>query len=114
MVSPKVRKPFGKGTCATTLIRTYRKTKKLIEFSDGMGVVGGLFFKGLYFLFFGCQNGILQAPLDPKAILFFQRTKKKSGSAPNDCKHQPKTRRRRKIPLLIYRQHMVSTLVARS
>jgi hypothetical protein len=45
MVSPKVRIPFGKGTCAPTLIRTYGKTKKFIEFSYGMGVVGGFFFK---------------------------------------------------------------------
>jgi hypothetical protein len=37
-----------------------------------MGVVGGFFFKGLYFLFFGCQNGILQAPLDPKAVFSFK------------------------------------------
>jgi hypothetical protein len=44
MVSPKVRIPFGKGTCAPTLIRTYRKTKKFIELSDGMGVLGGFFF----------------------------------------------------------------------
>jgi len=45
MVSPKVRIPFGKGTCAPTLIRTYGKTKKFIEFSYGMGVVGGFFFQ---------------------------------------------------------------------
>jgi hypothetical protein len=40
-----------------------------------MGVVGGFFLKGLYFLFFGCQNGILQAPLHPKAIFFFLKDK---------------------------------------
>ncbi len=34
-----------------------------------MGVLGGFFFK---ILFFGCQNRILQAPLDPKAIFFLK------------------------------------------